>query len=971
MSDVSQLKDAITEVKYNPAAIQRKMLDSLEASYRGEIDIVDPTNPFVFLLEASAVLSSAAMSEAEALTRKQYASMAQTQDELYLHMSDKDYLNRFATPSRTNFKLLLHKEELRKKAVESGVEGIRKLIIPRHTEFMVADHTFTLQYPIELRVMGHGGFQVVYDVSQPSPLETIQSNLLDWRVVNLQGEDYLLIEIPVLQMLMTSRLGQLNKATSYTETFKYTDQYYYCRVFSSTESGWREIKTTHTDQVFDPFDPTVVLTVDDNILRVTLPHIYNTTELVDQEIRVDIYTTKGELDLILENYTPADFGIRWRDVAKKTLDRFTTPLTNFSSISIFSDSVVVGGRNGVDFMTLRKQVIDNALGDSNIPITNTQMLNRLGTMGYTPILSVDDITNRIYLASRELPDPRRIENLSSAGCYFGSLQGRFTDLVNYQGVIDNGMRITLTPDLIYQEVNGITHPINDEKRKEIENLEGEAFVNYINDARLSFSPFYYVLDANFNRFEARTYHLNQPSVGYRQFLMENDTLGIIISTKNIKVYRESYGYLLRVKVYFGSVANENLTPGDFVAQLAVRPLNENTSVYLEGEFGGMTEDDHRVYDFRLMSDFDITERHGILINNFEVQGVSANLFELDLNSLFTMTYYVNRERIPNNQVVENKIDYVGQTVMGRAGYVAIIQEQFDVKLGEYLEGFWENARSLVSSLEPERHTEDKLATYDQTIYRRDPVTGSIDLSLDDNGDIVFDVLHKKGDTVYDVDGDPVYEYKAGDIVRDSNGDPVIRNRRQVLYETDVFLIDGRFKYATSDEIINYLDNVTKSLSVWLHEDIKGFQEWALEQTEIMLYPRRTMGLTDARVEENEQVAFNLEQSFTVTYYLSRARYNDLFLRETLIDTTSEVLNRHLQQRRVVKNEIISELSRLIDDDVIGLDVRGLGGDANYTAVTIVSDAERCSIKKRLYRTMEGELSIQEDINVIFIRHEDA
>lgn len=1035
MSKIAKLKDSIKEIKYNPAAIQRQMLDTLESSYNGDIDVVDPTNPFVFLLEASAVMTSAAMSEAEALTRKQYPSMAQTLEELYLHMSDTDFLNRFATPSRSSFQLLLHKEELRSKAVETDVGGVRKLVIPRHTEIMVSDYVFTLQYPIELRVLGHGGFQVVYDVSEYSPLETIKSNMLDWQIVNLKGEEYLLITIPAKQMKMTSRLGQLNKATSYSEVFKFTDQYYYCRVFANLDEGWTEIRTTHTDQVFDPYDPTVVLQVQEQKLRVTLPHVYNTTDLVNKELRIDIYTTHGELDLILENMTPGDFGIKWRDVAKKNLGRYSLPLADFSNISIFSDSVVVGGSNGVDFETLRRQVIENSLGDSNIPITNNQMLNRLESEGYTAILNIDNITNRIYLASRELPAPERIENLSSVGSYFGKLQGRLRDLLNHRGVMDNGNRITITPDALFEENNGITTLVNDVKRQNIENTPGEEFIHRINNERLFFSPFFYVMNISSNRFFTRIYHLNQPTVGHRQFLNENNTTGVIVSTSNVKIYRESYGYLMRVKVFFDEYLNENYTPDDFVCQLTVDLMSQGDYAYMNGTFSGMTEDDHRIYDFPLVTNFDVTENHGLIVNNFGTAGNPNNAAEVPLDPTCTLTYYARRDMLPDVTTVENKINHHGHFAIGKNGFIATLQEQFRLEIGEYLEGFWENARTLASPKEYLRHTEDRYATYKQDVFKRDPITGSIEFSVDADGNLNYRLLHRKGDivvkriasdadnqaaqvngelslgsltvdpdncrkltaaavagdeqcmtglsqTTLDLLSDPpegvspedfglIYEYRKGDIVRDDEGNPVLKVSREILFEADIFLLDGRYKYADNQDAVSYMNSVTKSVTTWLREDIRGFQAWALEQTKVMFYPRQTIGMSEARVEENQLVPFDLEQSFRVTYYLSNSRYNDLYLRESLTNITSEVINKHLTRRQVVKNDIIRELSERVGSDAIGLDVSGLGGEHDYTAVTMTNDGERCSVKKRLYRTMEGSLSVQENITILMIRHEDG
>ena len=151
------IKDRMRELEHNPASIQRIILETLREVHDEDIEVIDSATPFGFLLQSSAVVTSAAIDEAAALTRKQYAVEAQTEADLYLHMSDKDYLNRFAMPSRAKFTFAFDKEELLQKLVEDPDLNIRKLIIPRNTKVTVNNITFTLQYPIEIRQLLHGG----------------------------------------------------------------------------------------------------------------------------------------------------------------------------------------------------------------------------------------------------------------------------------------------------------------------------------------------------------------------------------------------------------------------------------------------------------------------------------------------------------------------------------------------------------------------------------------------------------------------------------------------------------------------------------------------------------------------------------------------------------------------------------------------------------------------------------------------
>ena len=104
--NVTQIPEILNQIKkyqYNPSGIQRVQLSYLKDITKGVVNIVDPTNPFIFALESSAVNTAAFMIENKAAMNRLYPRNAITPDDVYLHMSDKDYIGRFATPSRVKF----------------------------------------------------------------------------------------------------------------------------------------------------------------------------------------------------------------------------------------------------------------------------------------------------------------------------------------------------------------------------------------------------------------------------------------------------------------------------------------------------------------------------------------------------------------------------------------------------------------------------------------------------------------------------------------------------------------------------------------------------------------------------------------------------------------------------------------------------------------------------------------------------
>lgn len=965
MSTVSELKDAINKVRYNPAAIQREVFQLLEHVSGGELDVIDPTNPFVFLLEASAVNASATMVEAEALTRQQYPSMAQTEDELYLHMSDRDYIGRFANPSRTVFTLLINKAELIRRAVATPEAGIRKLVIPRNTEFRVSDYTFTMEYPIELRVMSHGGIQVVYDGSEPSPLQTLESNLVDWTVTQVYDDEFIMIKIPVNQFLITTYYAHINQSSSFSKSFQLVDTFYACRVYRRHEGQWREVRITHTDQVFDPNVPTVILRVYEGSLRVTVPQIYVTNRSLDTELRIDVYTTKGPLDLILDSYEVNDFSATWRDIGAGESNAYAAPLDVFSSLAVFSDAVVSGGTAGLTFEQVRDRVIMNALGNSQLPITNVQLSTRLENYGYQAIKDIDNVTNRIYLASRRLPPPSNGNTVAAASNLITLLQGSFLELSQYAGVINNDSRITLTSDALFIRSNGVLQLLPDHQRDALLAMQGELLVGEVNRITPLMTPFHYVLDANGDIFQCRPYYMDGPTIASREFIEENVSVGLSLSTSKVAFFKREGGYALQLTTQSGTLV-QTLGDDQITVQLSFRPYNERRDVFVRGELVRRLDNGERVFEFHFETRFDIDEEHHLWLNNFAMYAGEVKSYPCDLTTPFNIVYYVEDYQ-PVDEVRALRYEGAGFLLNGAAH--GIVHERATLRFGDFLEGFWENSRSVAGSQTYLTHSEDIYATHDRNLYARDPVTGSIQVTVGESGEIEYTVLHRKGDPILDAKGEPTLRFRKGDPILDGEGNPIVENERSVVRQVDIFLVDARYRFATRESDIGYLGEIPRTIVGWLQGDLKEFRQWALEQTEIFLYPMTTTGTVQALVREGELRTLELEQGFTVTYYLSRDKYANSYVRQTLTELTREVLAESLLRKRITVSEMVSKLSARAGDDAIAIDLVGLGGNTPVSALTLAEDSKRCSIRKRLERSIDGKLQVVDDITVIFLRHE--
>lgn len=961
---MSQFKQRLGDLRFNPSLMQNMVLDELQSQLdgQGNYDVPDASHPFVFLMESSILNANMNAVEGEALLRRLYPSMAITPDELYLHMADDDYIGRFATPAWSTFDIYLSLAEVRAKALPDGEGGVRKLVIPRLTSFRVAETTFTLQYPIEIRIMSHGGLQVVYDASTPSPIQTLDSNMVDWDVLRLNRDELLALHVPAGQFAITTFTETINAASAFDVDVGFSDEFYFARVYiSDGGSRWREIHTTHTDQVFDPTELTAVLQVSPGLLNVKIPLVYFSQGMVNGEIRVDVYSTKGPVDIDLGGYQASQFEMTLNAIDDDS--SFVSPLNTFNQIQCLNVNRVNGGARAVDFATLRNQVMQNTLGVSRVPITHAQLGTELENRGYQVVTNIDNITNRQFLASRRLPPPSNRSVSGGMGCSMGQLQQRLEDLALSEHTYDNGERVTLKPSMLYQYVEGKIEVVNDGLIRELLATEPDALTRRVNGSRYLFTPLHYVLDATDDQFDVRPYYLDAPQVLRKVFVEENDTAQIQVGIDSYQISRIDAGYRVLIKLKSGDRFKE-LKDYQIAVQMGYQPNGENSYASVNGVLVG-TEDKERVFQFDIHTQMDIDQDHGLYTTNMSMFDSAQRHFATALENDFDFTFIALDQDLRNYQV--GNLDLLVQDHLLPDGYMAISRERLRIRFGHVMDRLWRRNRSLVSSYAWRRYTESIPYVYEQTVYERDE-NGQIILGQDGDGNITYNVLHAKGDIKLDSDGNPVYRHLKGDVVLDDSGKPELIAPRKIVREFTLLLLDGVYYFATDRESLDYRQEIPDVLVGWLENDVGLIEQRLLEQSELYLYPTETLGDTTATVREGLKSTLALDQHFYVNYYLSDTAYGNVGLREALTESTREIVNEMLGRRTVAVSDIIARLKANAGEDVISIEAGGLGGDNDFSTVSIDDDAVRLALRRRLIVLSNQFLAVQDDIDISFLRH---
>ena len=980
---VSTLMANITNYQYNPVAIQTAIMKTLSDVTNGNISIVDPSNPFVFCLEAASVLTAAFMIKNEANTRKQYPYAAQTPEDLYLHMSDIDYVNRFAVPATTTFSILLPLNEVLNKMVLDPITGIKKIVIPRNSFFTIAGIVFSIQYPIEIRQMQHGGIQVIYDTNVKSPLQSLPSNIIQYEIrQNINGE-YIFFEFETTQFSIINQTATLNSTTDFTIAINFNDQYYYTRVYVENPNGtWTEIRTTHTDEICDINVPTAVLQVINNTtntvgttnvtlggtVNVSIPQIYTGTGILNSGIRIDVYETKGPINMILWEYPFTAFTATWLAIDPNDSTVFTAPLSTFNSVIPFSTSTVSDGGNATSFSDLRNQVITNAIGQQSLPITNAQVNTILNIAGYNIVKNVDNITNRIFLATKNMPTPTAISLITPAAASMLTLNITIDQITTINSVIDNssvanGSSVTITPDTIYQNINGVTTPVTNSNLAILLGLQNQLLAYTVTNGNYLYTPFHYVLDMTNNEFNVRPYYLDNPTIVTQLFVATNDTTNILVNTGTYSIYRSATGYVLTV-VTSSTTSYRSIPDANVGAQLSFIPEGQTTPAYLLGTLmnPGDGSSNERIFSFDLSTNFNVNSNNYLQLTKFLLFAnqptLSGAALLTDFDIIYTTNYSVGGQYIPS--VIDNLLG----TFILPNGSIGITHEILRVNFGYSLDRLWSRARSVISTTKYKTWATDIPRTYEEDIYKID--TNGSAIQFDSNGNPVMNLLHSKGDPVLDRDNNVVYLHKVGDVVLGVNGNVIQDNPRGMLRQFDIMLIDGIYWFANDNTAVNYRTTITQSVLNWLINDLVSIETQLLEQTNIYFYPNSTLGTIQAMVDNGITVNIDASQSLNVNLYVSQVVYDDNALRSKLSTATISTISNQLSNTTFSIDTITTALRSVYGNDVISMQVSGIGGTNNYSVVTVINNGENCSIKKKLVSMPDRSLIVQEDVTITFI-----
>ncbi|WNV45845.1 hypothetical protein [Aeromonas phage AerS_266] len=957
----------------NPSRIIPIIFNGIEqAADVGGGQINATGHPFSYAIDLIIGTNYSFISRLGDSTAKTYQSHARNLQDLSKVMSDEDWVGVFSEPSGETIRWIIGIETLEKIAKDfieqdgALVNTYKKLELPPDTQFFVAGIPFLLENPVEIRIMEHGGIQVVYDSSYNSPFKPLTDNSPDREIIQINGSSKLAIHLPVRQLEIKEYPSRpVNVTSGYRETITFNDKLFGIRAFITPDGSntRQELSIVYNNEIFDPNQPTLVIDmIDDNNFQASIPTVYLQNETALGRLTILTYTTRGALYQDLSTLRTQEHTVAYYDYRneKGKLGTYSEELRNVNEVLVDSLTPITGGKNGSSFEEIKNMVI-YGYRRRQIPISNSDFSQALSRAGFDNAKSIDTVSRRIFRTTKNLPiqenklfegdDVARFN--SSIGTYTGSTLTSIEELVGTGNAIDNGRRITILRGCVYDITEQTPRLVPLYEINALKNASNQVKIDTMGNHSMVYLPFMYVIDITNDRAEVRCYRVAKPEIRYQTFRYENATLGMQVSVGSINIVSDNDGYTISLETKstdtYKQLANELVG-----IQLSFSVEGSTAPAVMKGTLLGKTAEGERVFQFKIPSRFDVDALDTIDLKNFNQFGRPQDTVRVNLEETANFIFTYSGDGLALKSATDFKID---QTLFNNIT-IAIIETEYKLTFGQTLNSLYTRIRPMVGEAQYEKYLQGVPETYlDDTFVYENGKLKIVD------GKAVIE--HRKGEVVYNTDGSIRWKHLAGTTVYDENGEPVLLKPRELKYHWDFIGFDFNYLLSEDDYDGDYVTLVEDFFAEQVDSEVIEFNKKTLDETKIVFKPRSTMGFTQVILNENITKTIRTDIRLAVTYYLTTEGMSNEDLKQSLKNNTHKVSNEQLSKGTFSVSELTNQLRT---GDAVAVKVTATAGIDNVDVITNIDETNGFSIRKVLDQTSDRLLTIKEDIEITFKAH---
>jgi len=964
MSTTSQTGNVSLDLMQDPLNLQKYVLDSIIDKIElntglTDLTLVDPNSVFLHLVEAYTNTTAQLARNIQDEFDRRNPLRAQTDADLYLHMSDFDYIGSYATPSKITVNLTIDKNYVLQKGVSIN-ENYKVLIIPKDTVISIGTLQFSLYYPIRIQVDIRTNIPLItYDIEEQNPLFPLKSNRIVFSEQKYLTYDLLTMNITVYQFTKVIVTDTIQTEIGYAKHFDYTNKFYAIRLFSIKDGVYTELKQSLIQDNYDPYVPTARVEVDTNKSRVivNIPMIYFTNELMGNKLEAHLYTTQGNININVGS-APADQCKINFNINEKTATDFNRPLMMIPMVSMTVASTnTEGGTDGYTFEEKRIRVVNDSF-NANLLVTPQDLENHFGTYGIKVLKYYDNLTNLIYFAYHPLKDNTGTI-VPTANTYLEVRPNDYTEVSTIKRNVDTSITILPKTMWYYETGSNLCKPVKDIELEVLAEKTKEEIIDIFNASTYVRTPFHIRLNTSPTYPKATSYNLMNPYIEEVTITGENVEVSsqMLMIGENITHENEgAEGYKITIVVkkdIMDDVPEEDILIWVYCYD------TDNTLVGTDVKYV-KDVDGHSVYEFKLDTDYYIDDKSNINITSLTDNATSWD-HKLSLETKFDIVFMAKSSHFPGVYTLPSLFE--GVPTDKQQDMTVLLRQSFVVNLGHALDDvYYNNINITKSAIAYKQYEVDVPLRYDTDIYALD---SEGDISVDTStGEVTIRKLHSQGDIITDAEGKTLYQYRKGDYILDSGGNKIVTDDRVQLFQIMAPIIDAKMYISENVTQKEFVTSVTKDFENYF-KIIKESSGSLSERTKIYFRPSTTMGVTTYSVGDSVTIRAPLDLSFKFRLMVSDSVITDSKVKSAIEESVISIVEEYLTKDIISQTEI----TETIRDDisyVVSVDTLGINGSSDIQTLIPIDNAVRPTIKQELYLTADEDINIRKKVDIEYV-----
>lgn len=940
-------QDELRKYIYNPHLLQKKTLDLISSYNEGNHTISDPTNPFSFLLECTCINASNAINEMNNTIRKKYPSLADTSTDLYHHISDDLLSNIFAVPSEAILQFKISIIDLRNNGIRLDNSNCYQTIIPENTEIEILDTTFTILNDIVIKLYDNGTTYVESQLNTSNDLAYTDIGALNSTIYNTsEATPWILFETKVKQVKRYNLSKTIIASDGFLQSININNKFCFINAKYKQTNTYSNLKISYNDEYIGTNTPTLFVSPYNKNIVVRIPDVYLIEGSVSGLVNIDVYDTMGMLYLPINRFRDEHFNIVLGDTTKND---YTATIENIP-ILCNSEYIVNGGKDSITKSELQ-DIIINKSNYKSIPITDKQIEYGTTLSGFKIIKDEDSLTSRSYLALKSLPDFDSELIYAKQDVFFNTVKIQLDEIEEDNTFVAiNNNNFIIKSNTIFKNTNGVITITTIDELNTLKNMNSVLLMEYLQTNKYYYTPYYYIINNDSSNTNINIYDLDNPDIINYKILNKNFSIQPSVNLNQWSITKMDYGY----RIYFTLAGNnefEEISKANVILQMKIPLFGGTDYLYVNSTY----IDDLGYFEFKLKTDFIPDENNMLTITN----GFS-NLFTKKCNLLTDIEIFILTDT--PDVVDENKFlfsDYYNNV----ENATVISKEQITIRFGELLNNIYTNCYNTFTERKYKTRDYNKVRTYDKNIYELDKDTASpfICNKNENDHEIEFNMIHRKGEVVLDEEGQPIYEYRRGDNELDANGNPVINYLGGVIRYIDILMLEYEFYIASSYTYQNYKKSVLEVLNKYITKDIPNFNDLLLENTSLKYKSFKTSKSIKVVINGTyETIPYNITPE--VLLYISNSSNISQMTLDIYKTDIGNIINKHIDNKVIKLEDIKNEIKEKIGNIVSAVKITNLD-PFNSELLTLVNENNKLTLNKVVVQDTNNDFIVKYNIKL--------